>query len=156
MNPLKGPLLVSTPGLAPAPKNLGLPRRRASGDAILIKKIICTRCPQGCEIHVRLNDTEIESIEGNLCKLGKDYSKTEIIAPKRVVTSTVKVFNGVYPLVPVWTSEPIPKDKIFDLMNELRKIQLTAPVKINQIILQNIFGLGIDVIASRPADVIPG
>jgi len=37
MNPLKGPLLVSTPGQAPAPKNWVLPRGKQRGILILIK-----------------------------------------------------------------------------------------------------------------------
>ena len=115
-----------------------------------IKKIICIRCPQGCEVSAKINDGKVESVEGNICKLGKEYATTEITDPRRIITSSVKVRNGFYPLVPVWTTQPIPKNKIFDLMDELRKIELQAPVQMNQLVLKDFAGIGVDVIASRP------
>jgi CxxC motif-containing protein len=66
-----------------------------------------------------------------------------------MVTSTVKVKGGVYPLVPVYTAAPIPKPLIFDLLAELRRVELKAPVKVGQVVLQNVLSTGIDVLASR-------
>lgn len=110
--------------------------------------VICVRCPRGCEIATTIDGYSIVSIEGNVCKLGGDYVKDEITDPKRIVTTTVKVKNGKYPLVPVWTPEPIQKDKIFALMKMLRDVELEAPVKIDRIVLKDIFGTGIDVVSS--------
>jgi len=63
--------------------------------------------------------------------------------------STVRVENGLHPLVPVYTTEPFPKGKIEDLLKELRKVKLQAPVKLGQVVLKDALGTGIDVIASR-------
>ena len=109
------------------------------------RKIICVRCPRGCEIITTLDGYSITSIEGNVCKLGNDYAQNEISDPKRIVTTTVKVLNGEFPLVPVWTTTPIAKDKIMELMQLLKNMELTAPVKSGQIVLENIFNLSVNV-----------
>jgi CxxC motif-containing protein len=113
------------------------------------KNFICIRCPRGCEIATSLDGQgSIMEISGNVCKLGEDYVKNELTDPRRILTTTVRVKNGNHPLVPVWTEKPIPKDKIFDLASELRKKTLQAPMKAGQIVLENVFGLGINIITS--------
>lgn len=112
------------------------------------RKFICIRCPRGCEIYTTINGYSIDKIEGNLCALGLEYVKTEITDPRRVVTSTVRVKNGVHPVVPVWTTEAIPIGKIFDLMKKLREIEFEAPIEINTCVLKNVFEMNIDVITS--------
>ncbi len=114
------------------------------------KKLICIRCPRGCELKVIYdNDKKIIEITGNSCKLGISYAEDEIKNPVRIVTTTVKVEGGRYPLCPVWTEKPIPKDKIFELLLELKKIKVKAPVHINQIILENFSNSGINIVATR-------
>ena len=117
-----------------------------------IRKFICIRCPRGCEITAHIDDCLIEKIKGSFCKLGREYVETEITDPRRIVTSTVKVKNGDYLLAPVWTSKAIPKGKIFDLMKILSQIELEAPVKINKVVIKNLFGLGVNVLASGKVD----
>ncbi len=113
------------------------------------KNFICIRCPRGCEIATSLDGMgSIMEISGNVCKLGEEYVKTELSDPRRILTTTVRVRNGNHPLVPVWTEKPIPKDKIFDLASELQEKTLQAPVKSGQIVLENIYGLGINIITS--------
>lgn len=113
------------------------------------RKLICVSCPVGCELEVSLEDDEIIEVEGNTCKLGIDYAEQEIFDPRRMVASTVKVKNGYHPLVPVYTEKPVPKPKIFDVLAELRKVEVEAPVKINDVIIEDVVGTGINVIASR-------
>ena len=118
-----------------------------------IKKLICIRCPRGCEISTTLDGYTISEIKGNVCKMGIEYVESEVKDPRRIITSTVKVKNGKFPLVPVWTNQPIPKDKIFSLMKELRKIELKAPVNIDEVVLKNIFSTGVDIITSGKVEV---
>jgi CxxC motif-containing protein len=113
------------------------------------RKIICTSCPVGCELTVTFDDEKVIEVEGDACKLGIDYAEQEIFDPRRMVASTVKVKNGYHPLVPVYTEKPVPKPKIFDVLAEIRKVEVEAPVKINDIIIENVVGTGINVIASR-------
>ncbi len=113
------------------------------------KKFICIRCPRGCEIKTTLDGYgNLTEITGNVCRLGLEYVKEELSDPRRILTTTVRVKNGIRPLVPVWTENSIPKDKIIPLADLLRKVIVEAPVQTGQIILQNALDLGVNVIAS--------
>ena len=112
------------------------------------KKFICIRCPRGCEIATTLDGYSITHIEGNVCRLGEEYVKSEISDPRRALTSTVKVKNGKYPLAPVWSSAPIPKDKILDVMKLIREVEIEAPVEIDRKVLSDVLGTGIDILVS--------
>ncbi len=114
-----------------------------------IKKLICITCPVGCTLEVTHEGKTIVKVDGNQCKKGLDYAAGELTDPRRMVTSTVKVRGGVQPLVPVYTAAPIPKPLIFDLLAELRKVELQAPVQVGQTVLENALGTGVDVLASR-------
>jgi len=113
------------------------------------RRIICISCPVGCELDVTLDEGKIVNVEGNACKLGLDYAEQEIFDPRRMVASTVKVKNGFHPLVPVYTEKAIPKPKIFDVLAEIRKVELEAPVAVNDVVIENVLDTGINVIASR-------
>ncbi|MDF1521112.1 MAG: DUF1667 domain-containing protein [Brevefilum sp.] len=113
------------------------------------RKLICVSCPVGCELEVTLDGNEIVEVEGNTCKLGIDYAEQELFDPRRMVASTVKVKNGYHPLVPVYTEKPVPKPKIFDVLAELRKVEIEAPVSVNDVVIENVLDTGINVIASR-------
>ncbi len=88
-------------------------------------------------------------VEGNSCKRGEEYAQVELTDPRRMVPTTVKVKGGVHPLVPVCTASPFPKHLVFDLLAELRKVELEAPVKIGQVVLANALDTGVDVLATR-------
>lgn len=112
-------------------------------------KIICITCPMGCGLEVTHDGDTITKIVGEECKKGQEYAQAELTDPRRMVCSTVKVKGGIYPLVPVYTAAPVPKPLIFDLLAELRKVELRAPVKVGQVVLGNALDTGIDVLASR-------
>lgn len=111
--------------------------------------IICIRCPRGCEITLDLNkDGIITKINGQTCKLGEEYARKELTNPERILTSTVKVKNGEYPVVSVWSSGPLPKEKILPVMKLLDQLEIEAPVEIGDIVLANPLGLAINIQAS--------
>ena len=114
-----------------------------------ITKLICISCPKGCSVNVTHEGDTITEINGASCKRGEEYVKKELVDPRRMVASTVRVKSGLHPLVPVYTQAPLPKPRIHDRLRELRKIEVQAPVQTGQIILENALGLGINVIASR-------
>ncbi len=116
------------------------------------KKFVCIICPNGCEIEVKYSEEEIEKISGNLCEKGLDYVKKELFSPERGLTSSVNLKNGLLPLVSVKTSKPIPKEKIFALMDEIADIEIEAPVKIGDIIVKDILGTGVDIIVTKNVD----
>ena len=111
-------------------------------------EIICVACPKGCRLEARRENGEI-LVSNAGCKRGKEYAVVEITDPRRMVASTVRVHGGLHPLVPVYTESPFPKDKIMDLLGDIRRTELKTPVKAGQIVIENALGTGINVIASR-------
>lgn len=103
----------------------------------MMKDITCICCPVGCIVHIEKIDEKI-TVNGNNCKRGENYAKEELISPKRTITSTVKVIGGNKILVPVKTSKPIDKDKIFTCMNVIHKTKVKAPINIGDIIIKDI------------------
>lgn len=112
-------------------------------------RIICIGCPKGCGIDIKHDGEKIESVSGYSCKNGLEYAKNEFMAPKRVLTSTVKVKSGELPYVPVKTKTPILKEKIFDCMKEISQLEINSPVKIGAVIKADIAQTGVDLIATR-------
>ncbi|MEW9095173.1 MAG: DUF1667 domain-containing protein [Clostridiaceae bacterium] len=116
------------------------------------KEITCIICPNGCELSVDSEGKNVKSINGALCKRGEEYVIQEIQDPKRTIASLIKVNNGEMPLVSVRTTKAIAKDKIFDIIEEVKKLEINAPIKVGQVIIENILGLGSDIIATSSVD----
>lgn len=111
-------------------------------------KIICITCPKGCTLEVsREGDTIVKIKPG--CKRGHEYVQRELVDPRRMVATTVRVRGGIHPLLPVATAAPFPKPRILELMEALRKMELQAPIRMGQPVLSDALGTGIDILASR-------
>ncbi len=123
-------------------------------DQGIIKEITCIVCPTGCKIKVlkKPEDNEV-SFEGYTCKRGLEYAKQEFYEPKRILTTTMKVVNGFLPLIPVRTDKPIPKDKLQFALKEIAVSRAKAPLKMGDILIENILGLDINIIASRDLSI---
>jgi len=118
-------------------------------------KILCVTCPKGCSLEVtREGDTVVEVKPG--CKRGHEYAKRELVDPRRMVATSIRIRNAAHPLLPVYTSAPFPKPRIMDLQAKLRKVEIQAPVVMGSVVIQNILDSGIDIIASRDMPVLPG
>ncbi len=113
------------------------------------RELICIGCPMGCMVTVSLDDGKVCEVTGNTCKRGDVYARKEVTNPTRIVTSSVRVNGGTYPVVPVKTREDIPKGKIRDCMKALKEVVVDAPVKIGDVVLKNVADTGIDVIATK-------
>lgn len=114
------------------------------------EQLTCILCPNGCDLIIEAEGKKLCSIEGNLCKRGIDYATQELTHPVRNIATSVLVTNGTLPLCSVRLTNPIPKEKIFDVMQEIKKRSLEAPVSIGQVIIPNVLGLQSDVIATKP------
>ncbi len=115
------------------------------------RDITCIVCPIGCEITVKY-DPEKEKIidmEGATCKRGEKYAKKEVFHPERTLTSSIKVTGGELPLVSIRTDKAIPKEKIFPLMEVVRKEEVKAPVALGDIILSHPLDLDCNIIATK-------
>ena len=116
------------------------------------KKITCIICPIGCKILVQIEGRECKIIGGNKCKEGVDNARNEALDPRRVLTTSVLVEGGDWPLVSVKTSDPVPKEKVFSVLKEIKKTVVNAPVKSGQTIIKNIVNTGIDIVATKTVE----
>lgn len=112
------------------------------------EKVICVTCPKGCTLWVTRDGQTVLSVQ-NGCKRGHEYAKQELTDPRRMVASSVRLTGGIHPLLPVYTSAPFSKPLIPELLALLRQVEISAPVALDQVILENVLGSGINIQASR-------
>ncbi|MBE6047658.1 MAG: DUF1667 domain-containing protein [Clostridium sp.] len=115
------------------------------------KELICISCPNGCHLKV---DAENDVVKGNKCPRGKEYGLNEVKHPVRVITSTMKVEGGTFPVVSVKTKTAIPKELNFKCMEEINKVTVKAPVHIGDILISNVLDTGVDIIATKNIETI--
>jgi len=113
------------------------------------KEMICVGCPMGCYLSVDYVGETIRGVTGNRCRVGLEHAEKECFNPERTLTTTVNVQGGNLPLVSVRTSKPIPKNRIFEAMALLAKVEIEAPVKIGEEIIHNIFDTNVSVVATK-------
>lgn len=113
------------------------------------KQLNCINCPLGCLLTVTLEDGKITKVTGNTCPRGKKYAHQELTDPQRMLTSTVRIEGGELPLLPVVSKTTLPKGKILDCAAALRSVEVKAPVHTGDVIVKDILGLGVDIVASR-------
>ena len=117
------------------------------------KTFTCIICPNGCEIEAETEGIRIVAIEGATCDRGQEYVEQELKNPQRNIASLVKVDKGDIQIVSVRLTNAIPRDRMLDVMDEIKRIRLIAPVVSGQIVLENILGLNSDVIATNTVSV---
>ena len=121
------------------------------------REFTCIVCPNGCEIDAEYDvkengAVEVHSIEGQSCKRGAEYAAQELTDPRRTIASSVLVRGGELPLASVRLTAPVPKARIFDVMREIRKLAVDAPVTAGTVLTQNILGLGSDLVVTKSVE----
>jgi len=144
-----------------------------------MRALTCIVCPIGCALTVDEAGDGSLNVTGNRCPRGAVYAQEEIIAPKRVVTATVRLGppgvcrdegdngdNGDRAhrnrmrrhgmcdprRLPVKSSLPCPKERIDELLADIYTAKIEAPVKRGDQVISNWKNSGIDVIAVRALD----
>ena len=113
-----------------------------------MKELTCIVCPRGCRLKVNDN----MEVSGNACPRGEKYAINELTNPTRTITSSIRVTNRPYTLVSVKTDQPIPKDKMFAVMEAINELSVEAPTRIGQIVKANILGLDSNIIITKNID----
>ena len=113
-----------------------------------MKEFICIVCPKGC--HLKVDDEG--NVTGNSCIRGDKYGKQEAIDPKRTLTSTVKINSKLIRRLPVITSDDIPKDKVQEVVRFLDTIEISAPIRVKDVVVKDVMGLGVDIVATRSVE----
>ena len=112
------------------------------------KEIICIRCPKGCHITVQSKNGDGITVIGNDCPRGIEYAKEEYSDPKRILPTTIRVTGGEMPLASVKTEKAIPKPLLLKAMAEIAEIEVAAPVRIGQVIRNDVMGTGVKLVAT--------
>ncbi len=114
----------------------------------MLKTITCICCPKGCLVTLDTENPE-STIKGFGCPQGREYAIGELTHPMRTISSTVEIKGGLHPRIPVKTNGNIPKEKIFEVMDEINKISVESPVKCGDILLENVLDTGVNIVACR-------
>lgn len=114
------------------------------------RTMTCIECPQGCRLEIDADGPRVISVTGNKCARGDKYARQEVEAPLRTLTTSVLTRGLELRMLPVRTSKPIPKEKLFKAMDAVKRLVVTSPVKAGSIVAENFLGLGADLVACRP------
>ena len=117
------------------------------------KELICIGCPMGCPLTVTMKEGRVHDVSGNTCPRGEDYARKEVTNPTRIVTSTVKVTGSDRSFLSVKTKSDIPKEKFFSFMIYINVIVAEARFVFFEVLLENVAGTGIPVVATKAAGV---
>ncbi|MDR0569382.1 MAG: DUF1667 domain-containing protein [Spirochaetaceae bacterium] len=114
-----------------------------------MRSLTCIVCPVGCSLTVSAEPAL--AVAGNACPRGAVYAQEEIRAPKRVVTATCALSPGPHGLkrLPVKTAQACPKALIRELLADLYRLTLQAPLKAGDVIIPDWRGTGVNVVAAR-------
>lgn len=113
------------------------------------RELTCIGCPLGCSLTIKMENGEVVELTGNTCPRGDAYGRKEVTNPTRIVTSTVRVSGGVSAMVSCKTESDIPKGKIFHITEALKVVDVPAPVHIGDVVLADVCGTGVNVIATK-------
>lgn len=128
-------------------------------NAIETLQFNCTTCPFECLLTVEVERdadgavVEMRSVAGNSCPRGDKFAHQELTYPMRVLTTTVAISGGDEALLPVRTAEAIPLALHAQAMDLIRGLVVEAPIRMGDVVLENLLGTGIDLIASM--DIAP-
>lgn len=109
----------------------------------------CIECPQGCRLELETDGSRFISVTGQKCKRGAAYARRETEAPARTLTTCVLTRGLELKMLPVRTSAPIPKERLFEAMEAVKRLVVTSPVKAGAVVAPDFLGLGVDLLACR-------
>jgi len=110
--------------------------------------LICISCPRGCHLSVEKEGEKV-IVTGNSCPRGEAYGISEITNPLRTLTTTVAIQSKDCHRLPLISSSPLPKDKLMDAMKAMKDVKIDPPVKLGDVVVENILDLGIDMLAAK-------
>ena len=118
----------------------------------MTKEYVCIVCPNSCRLTVTDEDGGIR-VTGNGCKRGREHGMAEFTRPMRMLTTTVAIRGAALPRLSVVSTEPVPKDRLEDCLRELYRLRVEAPIRCGDVIVSNISGTGVDIVASRTMNI---
>ena len=90
------------------------------------------------------------TVTGNACPRGQQHAVNECLHPVRSLTSIVRIGNREDTMVSVKSAQPVPKEKMFEIMTLIHKTVVDAPVCIGDVILRDVCGT--EIVATKTID----
>jgi len=115
----------------------------------MIKKLTCIECPKGCSLTVDIENCKVVNVTGHECPKGEKYAKTEIENPMRILTAAVLAEGLPIKMIPVRTDKPIPKARLMEAMDAIKRMRITKPVRVGEVIAADFLGTGADLVSTR-------
>ncbi len=114
--------------------------------------VTCILCPIGCNATVAVDRGTVVSVTNLECPRGEAYVLNEVTAPRRDFFTIIQVTGASVPVLPVRTTGPIPKERLFDCARALADVVVRAPIRLGDVVVQNLLNLGVDVISTKDLD----
>lgn len=116
------------------------------------KEFTCICCPLGCQLAVELRDgangPEAAFVTGFTCRRGREYAEREAVHPVRMLTLALPVEGRLCP-VSAKTAEPISKELMSRAVAEAGELDIKPPVHEGDVLLGDVAGTGIALVATR-------
>lgn len=116
--------------------------------------LTCIICPAACELKVLSPPGGETRVEGAGCARGVEYAKQEVLNPRRVVVTVVKVRGGDLPVVSVKTSQRVPRSRIAEIMRATAEVVVDAPVEVGRVVA--VCPGGVELVATRRVGALAG
>jgi CxxC motif-containing protein len=110
--------------------------------------MVCSICPNSCLLTIISDNNDIK-VENNRCPRGVEFARKELTDPERILTSTVRIQNGILPLVSVRSDAPVKKAELKNLIKQLDVITVSAPIVSGQVLLSSVGKNQVNIIATR-------
>jgi CxxC motif-containing protein len=115
----------------------------------VVDRLTCVLCPVGCELEVGTKADGGIEVQGNQCDKGVPFAVEEVLHPQRNLATSVPIRGTAARMVSVRLSAAVPRDMIFPILAEIAKLRPEAPVRRGQVLIADVLGAGVDVIATR-------
>ena len=115
------------------------------------RELICTGCPLGCPLTVTLSP-DGPVVKGHTCPRGEADGRSEVLDPRRSGRASAAVTGGRQARVPVKTARAVPKDRIWDCMEAVRRLRVAAPVGLGDVLLPDCAGSGVALVATKTVE----
>ena len=118
-------------------------------DRSVVDRLTCVLCPVGCELEVRKDEAGELDVRGNQCDKGVPFAVEEVLRPRRNLATSIPVRGTASKMVSVRLSGPVPREMIFPILAEIARLRPEAPFSRGQVLITDVLGTGVDVIATR-------
>jgi CxxC motif-containing protein len=115
----------------------------------IVDRLTCVLCPVGCELEVAKDAAGDLQVGGNQCDKGVPFALEEVLRPKRNLATSVPIEGTAARMVSVRLTAPVPRDLVFPILAEIAGLRPRAPIRRGQVLIADVLGTGVDVIATR-------